>query len=99
MGRNKLYYWYNNSRSKAIKTVKTAISIDAGTFRLVNRLSRRLHMSRSSFFSQAARYMVDKNENCELLQRINACFEPAPDEGRRARHEKSYSRRKVLDRW
>ena len=58
-----------------MKTIKTAISIDSETFRLVNRISRKLHMSRSRFFSQAARYMAVKDENLELVKRINAAVD------------------------
>lgn len=55
-----------------MKSVKTAISIDSTTFRRVEQLTKKLHISRSLFFSQAARYMIEKDENLELLQKINA---------------------------
>jgi metal-responsive CopG/Arc/MetJ family transcriptional regulator len=82
-----------------MKTIKTAISIDSMTFSQVNRLSRKLHISRSSFFTQAARYMVEKDENLDLLKRINACFEADGDDADRVIKEKKYAQRKVLDRW
>jgi metal-responsive CopG/Arc/MetJ family transcriptional regulator len=83
-----------------MKTIKTAISIDSETFRLVNRLSKKLHMTRSRFFSQAARYMVEKNENLELLKKINAVVEQYKNNGD-IRHglEKEYALKNTVDKW
>ena len=80
-------------------TVKTAISIDAKIFRKVERLTRRLHISRSQFFTQAAKHMIERDENLDLLQRINAAYEPDAAERVRTSHEKSYSRKKLVDEW
>lgn len=80
-------------------TVKTAISIDAKTFRKVERLTRRLHISRSQFFTQAAKHMIERDENLDLLQRINAAYEPDAAERARTSREKSYSRKTVVDEW
>ena len=79
-------------------TVKTAISIDRKTFRKVERLTRRLRISRSQFFTQAARHMIDRDENLELLKRIDAAYEHDTSEDRRTA-EKTYARRKVVDEW
>jgi metal-responsive CopG/Arc/MetJ family transcriptional regulator len=82
-----------------MKTIKTAISIDTKTFSSVERLSRKLHISRSSFFSQAARYMVKKDENLELLRKINAAFKPDRKDDARNQHEKSYTAEKIAEKW
>jgi hypothetical protein len=83
-----------------MKTIKTAISIDPETFHLVSRLSRKLHMSRSRFFSQAARYMAVKDENLELVKRINAAVEKyANDEAERHSHEKKYALNRTIEKW
>lgn len=82
-----------------MKTIKTAISIDARTFSQVNRLSRKLHISRSNFFTQAARYMVEKDENLDLLNRINASFEADKSEKDRVTREKSYAKRNLVEQW
>jgi metal-responsive CopG/Arc/MetJ family transcriptional regulator len=83
-----------------MKTIKTAISIDTETFRLVNRLSRKLHMSRSRFFSQAARYMAVKDENLELVKRINAAVEQYKnDDAERHVHEKKYALKRTIEKW
>jgi metal-responsive CopG/Arc/MetJ family transcriptional regulator len=83
-----------------MKTIKTAISIDSETFRLVNRVSRKLHMSRSRFFSQAARYMAEKDENLELVKKINAAVARFKDEDA-GRHvlEKEYTMKRTAEKW
>ena len=84
----------------AMKTVKTAISIDSETFRLVDRLSRKLHISRSRFFSQAARYMAEKDENLELLKKINAAVDKyREDDGARHGFEKKYALKRTREKW
>jgi metal-responsive CopG/Arc/MetJ family transcriptional regulator len=83
-----------------MRTVKTAISIDTETYRLVDRLSRKLHISRSRFFSQAARYMVEKDENLELLKRINAaCEQYKNDDAARHVYEKKYALPRMSEKW
>ena len=82
-----------------MSTVKTAISIDSEIFGQVERLSKKLHISRSQFFSQAARHLVTRDENLDLLKRINAAFEPESQSAGRLKEEKSYTRRKVIERW
>lgn len=80
-------------------TVKTAISIDAGTFHKVEQLSRKLHISRSQFFTQAARHMVDRSEDLELLRRINEAYAPDQSEAQQVAEGKAYSGRKVGSTW
>jgi metal-responsive CopG/Arc/MetJ family transcriptional regulator len=79
--------------------IKTAISVDTETYRSVDRLARRLHISRSQFFTQAARHMIDRSENLDLLRRINESFVPDQAESTRLAHEKAYARRKASAKW
>jgi len=62
-----------------MSVIKTAISVDENVYRKVERLSRRLHISRSRFYTQAARHMVERDENLDLLRRINAAHNAAPE--------------------
>jgi metal-responsive CopG/Arc/MetJ family transcriptional regulator len=84
-----------------MSTVKTAISIDAHFFHRVEKLTRKLHISRSQFFTQAARHMIDRDENVELLQRINAAYKGAGTAGEEKVHTKTriYAGRKATDKW
>jgi metal-responsive CopG/Arc/MetJ family transcriptional regulator len=82
-----------------MNSIKTAISIDRKTFASVNKMSRKLRISRSQFFSQAARYMVEKDENLDLIRRINAAFEHDPEDDTRLKSEKTYARKQAHGQW
>lgn len=85
-----------------MSTIKTAISIDETIFNDVERMSKRLHISRSQFFSQAAKYMIDRKENLELLRKINAaCGSITVDNEDPAQRvqEKRYHSKKSADSW
>ncbi len=82
-----------------MSTTKTAISIDTKTFRKVQHLTKKLHISRSQFFGQAAKHMIEKDENLDLLRRINASYSEDADDVSRRKREKGYSRRKQAERW
>jgi len=85
-----------------MRTVKTAISVDEQVFHRVERLAKRLHVSRSQFFTQAARHMIQRDENLDLLRRINAAYEQAVSSGTDAVHERkvrAYARRKAANKW
>jgi len=79
-------------------TIKTAISIDTRIYRKIDRISRRLRISRSQFFSQAAQHMIDRDETLELVRKINEAWDDSEGEKRRSR-EKAYTRRRVIDTW
>lgn len=80
-------------------TVKTAISIDSGIYRKVESLSRKLHISKSRFFTQAAQYMIEKNDNLELLKKINAACTDADSEEGRLKREKNYAKKQMTEKW
>jgi metal-responsive CopG/Arc/MetJ family transcriptional regulator len=71
----KISYIYSITWSITMGNVKTAISLDEDLFMKVEKLADKLNLSRSRFFSQAAEYMIEKNENIELLQKINKAYE------------------------
>ncbi len=54
--------------------VKTAISIDEELFNKAEKLSAKLHVSRSQFFSQAVEYMINKNESLNIIKRLNEIY-------------------------
>jgi metal-responsive CopG/Arc/MetJ family transcriptional regulator len=84
-----------------MSSIKTAISIDETLFNSVEKLAKKLHISRSMFFTQSARYMLKRDENIELLQKINKAYE-TPDmvEEKKVRlYERKYSKRKPVDSW
>ena len=55
-------------------TMKTAISIDEDLFHEAEKLSTKLHVSRSQLFSQAMEYMIHKNESLDIIKKLNALY-------------------------
>jgi metal-responsive CopG/Arc/MetJ family transcriptional regulator len=92
-------YTFGIIKEAPVNTVKTAISVDAKLYRKVEKLTKKLHVSRSQFFGQAAQHMIDRDENLDLLQRINASYEEDCADVVRHRVEKSYSARRVTEKW
>ena len=60
-------------------TIKTAISIDKSLYRRVETLAKKLSLSRSQVFSQAVEYLIDRDENLELVRKINLALENGGD--------------------
>jgi len=54
--------------------MKTAISIDKRLFSKAEKLSAKLHVSRSQFFSQAVEYMINKDESLDIIKRLNDVY-------------------------
>jgi|GEM_PF-314501 metal-responsive CopG/Arc/MetJ family transcriptional regulator len=83
-------------------TIKTAISIDEDVYHEIERMTKRLHISRSQFFSQAAGYMITQKENIELLQKINAAYATpgeSDEEKRQRKQEKRYHTARLAGQW
>jgi hypothetical protein len=83
-------------------TVKTAISIDKDVFNEVISITKKLQISKSSFFSQAAQYMIHRKKNLELLGKINSAYEKMPeteDERIYKTASKRYRLRRTIERW
>lgn len=60
--------------------IKTAISLDAGLFEKVNKLSDEIKLSRSQIFSQAVRYFIERKSNLELVRKINQAYSDILDD-------------------
>ena len=80
-------------------TIKTAISIDIETYKKVERLSNKLKISRSQFFSQAARYMLEKDENIDLLIRINTALRNGKQDEKIIKNGKEYTGSNIIEKW
>ena len=71
--------------------VKTAISVEKPIFDQMEALSKKMKISRSRAFSLAAREFIQRRENRELLDALNAAYddpmEPDPAMSRmRSKH-------------
>ncbi len=60
--------------------MKTAISVPDKTFDRVERLAKRLGMSRSEFFARAAARWADELESSDLTAAINNAIDAGGDE-------------------
>ena len=83
-----------------MSTIKTAISIDEDLYKKVMVLSSKLKISKSQIFSQAVEYFIVKNNNIELLKKINEAYSSELNEINPEYLEatkKSYS--KIIDKW
>jgi predicted Rossmann-fold nucleotide-binding protein len=80
-----------------MNAIKIVISRDLKTFRHVKKLAKMLHMTRSQFFNQAARRMIELVDNFELFQKINAFYSDDPDDNYRRCKEKTYLYRKAIE--
>jgi hypothetical protein len=54
--------------------MKTAISIDEDLFNKAEKLSERLHVSRSQLFAKALEYLIQKNESLEIIKKLNDLY-------------------------
>lgn len=54
--------------------MKTAISIDENLFHKAEKLSAKLHVSRSQLFAQALEYLIDRSETLEIIQKLNEVY-------------------------
>lgn len=60
--------------------MKTAISVPDDTFDRVERLAKRLGVSRSEFFARAAARWADELESSDVTDAINQALEEAGDD-------------------
>jgi metal-responsive CopG/Arc/MetJ family transcriptional regulator len=85
-----------------MSTVKTAISLDEELFHKATRAARKQRLSRSRFMARALEEYFQRQENQELLERINASYSGDTDDGDRAVLESARHRmgkRLKQDRW
>ncbi len=81
--------------------IKTAISIQEALFAQVETLARELKIPRSQVFTLAVKEFVQRQENRQLLERMNAAYQDASDpaEKKRLRHMKKSQRRISEGEW
>lgn len=82
--------------------IKTAISIDEEIYDKVESMTKQLHISRSQFFAQAATYMIERNNDLELLRKINEAYssiEETDTEVKQKKGERTYHKKRVDEQW
>jgi metal-responsive CopG/Arc/MetJ family transcriptional regulator len=81
--------------------VKTAISLDETLFRDVDALARRLNISRSEVFARAAQDFVRRQQNRDMLEKINRAYATDLDADEQAArlHRQALRRRLEADTW
>lgn len=84
-----------------MESIKTAISIEKSLFTQANALARKMKVSRSRLFVLALEDFIHKQENRDLLEKVNAVYADEPDESEKVLRRKmrqSY-RRLVEGQW
>jgi len=86
-----------------MQNVKTAISLQKSLFEQAENLARQMKVSRSHLFVLALEEYIHRQQNHELLTKINAAYagEPEPEPAERAlrRKVKRHHRRIVEGTW
>jgi hypothetical protein len=84
-----------------MSTVRTAISMQESTFRKAERLAKKMRISRSRFFAQAAEEYIRRHQGRELLENLNKVYGQPPDEDEKAFLEmaRAAERRRVKGTW
>lgn len=84
-----------------MQNVKTAISLQKPLFEQAENLARSLKVSRSRLFVLALEEFIQRQQNQELLRRINAAYADAPDPTDKALRRKTrrHHRRIVEGTW
>jgi metal-responsive CopG/Arc/MetJ family transcriptional regulator len=81
-------------------SVRTALVLQDTLVNRVDRVARRLRLSRSQVFSQAADEFLEKHEGKALLEAINAAVgEPDPSEREEREAMRHLHRRAVAGEW
>jgi metal-responsive CopG/Arc/MetJ family transcriptional regulator len=80
---------------------KTAISIEKPLFDEVEAMAEEMKVSRSHFYSLAAREFIKRHNNQKVLDTLNAVYADLPDlaEETLMTRMKSKHRRMVKDQW
>ncbi len=84
-----------------MENVKTAISIQKSLFEQAEKVARKMKISRSRLFALALEDYIRREENRELLGRINAAYPEETDSAEQALHNRSRGthRRIVEGEW
>ena len=81
--------------------IKTAISLQKSLFEQVETLAREMKVSRSRLFVLALEDYLRRQQNLQLLERINQAYQEAPDatEQKRLRKMRRRQRKVVEGTW
>ncbi len=82
--------------------MKTAISIPDDLFKEVEKLSKKLHCSRSQVLTSAAREFVEKQKSHEILDAINKAYSENETEQEvtlRQKSKKHYAKLLKEEKW
>ncbi len=78
-------------------TVKTAISIDEALDKKIKKMSKKLNISKSQIFSQAVQFFIERDENLELLEKINRAHSDVLENPDFQKEKTLYSR--TIEKW
>ena len=76
--------------------VKTAISLQETLLQRIDTLARELDMSRSRLFALAAEEFLQRYQNRELLEAINASYDDLPSSEEEILHQKMRDKHRQL---
>ncbi|NOR65719.1 MAG: ribbon-helix-helix protein, CopG family [Candidatus Scalindua sp.] len=82
--------------------MKTAISIPDDLFKDIDKLSKKLHCSRSQILTSAAREFIEKQKNRDIFDAINKAYtenETEQEVSLRRKSKKQYSKLLKEERW
>lgn len=78
--------------------VKTAISLQKTLLQKIDALARELDISRSRLFALAAEEFLQRYQNRQLLDAINAAYDDLPDsEEESLRQQRRHQHRQLVD--
>ena len=82
-------------------SIKTAISLQKSLFEQAEALAREMEVSRSRLFVLALEDFIQRYQNKQLLERINAAYEdiPDPSEQDHLRRMRKQHRKIVEGKW
>lgn len=77
--------------------VKTAISLDEKLFNRVNKLAKKMHVTRSRLFTLAVDDFLKKQENEYLLAQLNKAYADTDDEEMKISSSMKSKQRKIVE--
>ena len=77
-------------------TIKTAISIQESLFNEIDILAHKMNISRSQLFAKAAKEFLQKQQNRQIFEQINAAYGDLPDSQEKKWQERSRDRYQKL---
>jgi metal-responsive CopG/Arc/MetJ family transcriptional regulator len=77
--------------------VKTAISLDEKLFNRINKLAKKMHVSRSRLFTLAVDDYLKKQENEYLLAQLNKAYAESDDEEIKISNSMKSKQRKIVE--